>query len=264
MIKNNNKLVLVAFLLVPLFTSGIAVGGMPNAYAGGIVLSVSMDCVADPPNTEIDFTYVISNLSQDSVLVDWQISGDFSDTGNQSLPSGESITDSFSVPGFSATASISVEVFDAAGNSIIVSDEDMCEFFLPPPIILVDVDVKPQSCPNPINTNSRGVIPVAILGSDLLDVSEIDVSTIQLEGVSPIKHDIEDVASPLLVPTELDENSCTADGPDGFDDLTLKFDAQEVIAALGPVEKGDVISVELEGELLNGITFEGYDIIIIK
>jgi len=127
----------------------------------------------------------------------------------------------------------------------------------------VEIDIKPQSCPNPVNTNSRGLLPVAILGNDL-DVSQIDVSTIQLEGVSPINHDIEDVATPFLVPTELNENSCTALGPDGSDDLTLKFDAQTFVAELGSVSRGDVIPVELTGLLLDGTPFEGYDIIIIK
>ncbi len=117
MTKNNNKLVLVAFLLAPLFTAGIAVGGMPNAYAGDTVLSVSMNCVADPPNTEIDFTYVISNPSPVFFqLVNWQITGDFSDMGSQPLPPGGVITDSFSVPGFSATASITVLGIDEQGN----------------------------------------------------------------------------------------------------------------------------------------------------
>jgi len=133
-----------------------------------------------------------------------------------------------------------------------------------PEIITGSIDIKPQSCPNPIKTSSNGVLPVAILGTDSFDVSLVDVDTVTLEGVSPIKSKIKDVATPLQVPTELDENSCTDEGPDGFDDLTLKFDMQEIVATLGVVSRGDVISVELEGELLDGTPFEGYDIIIIK
>jgi len=106
-------------------------------------------------------------------------------------------------------------------------------------------------------------LPVAILGNEL-DVSDIDPSTIRLEGVSPMKHDIEDVTTPHTPNTEiLDPTDCTTDGPDGIDDLTLKFKMQEVVAAIGPVSKGDVISVELEGQLIDGTPFEGYDIIII-
>ncbi len=133
-----------------------------------------------------------------------------------------------------------------------------------PSLLMVQLDVKPQSCPNPINTKSQGVLPVAILGTASFDVTQIDVSSITLEGVSPLRDAIEDVATPLQVPTVPEPDSCTDEGPDGFDDLTLKFDTQEVLEALGFPSKGDVISVELEGTLLDGTLFEGYDNIIIK
>jgi hypothetical protein len=42
------------------------------------------------------------------------------------------------------------------------------------------IDIKPGSDPNSINTKSRGVIPVAILGSSKLDVESIDYTTIEL------------------------------------------------------------------------------------
>lgn len=35
--------------------------------------------------------------------------------------------------------------------------------------------------------------------------------------------------------------ACTDLGPDGFNDLTLKFDTQELIQALGDVEDGEVV-----------------------
>ena len=130
--------------------------------------------------------------------------------------------------------------------------------------LAIEVDVKPQSCPNPIKPNSNGVLPVAILGTDSFDVTQVDVDSITLDGVSPIRHSIKDVAAPHQVPTVPQPDSCTDEGPDGFDDLTLKFNMQEIVAALGAVSKGDVISVELEGQLLDGTPIEGYDIIIIK
>ncbi len=128
----------------------------------------------------------------------------------------------------------------------------------------VDIDVKPQSCPNPIKQNSKGVLPVAILGTDSFDVTLVDVDSITLEGVSPIRDSVRDVATPLQVPTVPQPDSCTDEGPDGFDDLTLKFNMQEIVAALGPIFRGDIISVELEGQLLDGTPIEGYDIIIIR
>ena len=42
----------------------------------------------------------------------------------------------------------------------------------------VDMDIKPGSDTNPINPASKGVIAVAILGSDTFDVLDVDVTTL--------------------------------------------------------------------------------------
>jgi hypothetical protein len=44
--------------------------------------------------------------------------------------------------------------------------------------LAVSVDIKPDGLPNSINPHSRGVLPVAILGSDTFDVTTIDVTTL--------------------------------------------------------------------------------------
>ena len=131
-----------------------------------------------------------------------------------------------------------------------------------PPVEDVQLDIKPQSCPNPLNVKTKGVLPVAILGSQNLDVNDIDVSTVQLEGVSPLGSDIEDVSTPVA--NRLDECDCTTEGADGFDDLTLKFDTQTIIAALGPVNDGDEIVLTLVGRLADGTPIIGQDCVIIK
>ena len=58
------------------------------------------------------------------------------------------------------------------------------------------------------------------------------MATIQLEGVDPIRSGYEDVATPV---SDISDCNCTKDGPDGHLDLTLKFDTQEIVAALGDV-----------------------------
>ena len=56
-----------------------------------------------------------------------------------------------------------------------------------------DLDIKPGSYPNSINTKKNGVTPVAILGSASIDVTLIDVTTITFgpNDVSPV-HDLTD------------------------------------------------------------------------
>ncbi|UCG93065.1 MAG: T9SS type A sorting domain-containing protein [candidate division WOR-3 bacterium] len=127
-------------------------------------------------------------------------------------------------------------------------------------IIPATVDVKPQSCPNPLNVRSGGVLPVAILGREDFDVSTIDPASILLEGVAPIRDSLQDVATPVVIEDPCD---CTDEGPDGFDDFTFKFDMQEIVAALGEVHDGDIRILTITGELTNGTQFEGEDCVVI-
>jgi len=129
------------------------------------------------------------------------------------------------------------------------------------PTVDVTIDIKPQSCPNPLNVKKKGVIPVAILGTGDFDVLNIDPATVLFEGVAPIRWAIEDVTTPAAGGEQCD---CTTDGPDGFDDLTLKFDAQELVAALGSVNNGDELELTITGSLLDGTPIEGSDCVIIK
>ena len=128
----------------------------------------------------------------------------------------------------------------------------------------VAIDIKPGSCPNPLNTKDKGVLPVAVLGSAEHDVSTIDVASIRLEDVAPIRSNYEDVSAP--VPDSNDECECTTEGPDGYLDLVLKFNTQDIIASLGEVNDGDELQLNLTGalaEVLGGTPIEGQDCVLI-
>ena len=127
--------------------------------------------------------------------------------------------------------------------------------------IAVDFDIKPQSCPNPLNTKSKGVLPAAILSTEDFDVTEVDPATLQLEGVAPLGRYLEDVSK--SVDPRVDVCDCNEDTADGFMDLTLKFDNQEMVAALGPLSDGDVMVLTLTGILLDGTAIEGQDCVAI-
>lgn len=125
----------------------------------------------------------------------------------------------------------------------------------------VAVDIKPTSCPNPLNVKSRGLIPVAILGAQGLDVTQISWAT--LEDVAPVKMAYEDVATPVA--RDADRCECTTAGPDGYMDLVLHFDTQDIVNALGTVQDGMVLPLRIEGALLDGTMLGGSDCVrIIK
>jgi hypothetical protein len=129
----------------------------------------------------------------------------------------------------------------------------------------VPVDIKPTSCRNPFDVKAKGVLPVAILGTADFDSTQVDPATVLLAGVAPLRWSVEDVATPFVPYLgKNDAFDCTTLGPDGYADLTLKFDRQEVAAAIGPWEDGDVVVVPLDGFLLDGVTYIiGEDVIVI-
>ncbi len=132
-----------------------------------------------------------------------------------------------------------------------------------PPIILdVEFDMKPTSCPNPLNPKSKGVLPAAILGTEDFDVATVAPLSLELEGVAPLRWAYEDVAAP--VGDDPDTCECTTEGPDGYMDMTLKFENQAIVAALGDVSNGDVIPLTLTGMTTDSLAFETQDCIIVR
>lgn len=136
-----------------------------------------------------------------------------------------------------------------------------------PPPALIAIDIKPGSCPNPLQINQRGhgqqgVLPVAVLGGPDLDVTHILVETVRLKGCAPIRSALEDVSGPAAL-TPAHGCECSDAGPDGYLDLTLKFDKADIAAALGEVDEGDDVSLTLAGMLAGGNNFLGTDCVTI-
>jgi uncharacterized repeat protein (TIGR01451 family) len=126
----------------------------------------------------------------------------------------------------------------------------------------VYVDIKPGSCPNPVNPGAKGVLAVAVLGTADFSVRDIDPSTIRLtrEGaagsVAPLKWSYKDVATPFA--GEL--CGCNEMYGDGYMDLTLKFSEVDLVAALGLGSvKGQTIEMILTGALRDGTPLSGRD-----
>jgi len=99
-------------------------------------------------------------------------------------------------------------MFNPPSSHAQVLDKCISEAIIPE--IEVDFDVHPQSCPNPLNLKSKGLVPMAILGSADFDVTDINISSLQINGVSPVKSAYEDVAEPYTgeVTEDIDKNAC--------------------------------------------------------
>ena len=135
--------------------------------------------------------------------------------------------------------------------------------FVPEPVLTVEIDIKPGSCPNPVNVKSSGVLPVAILGTEDVNVIDIVIASIRLAdpNVAPIRNSYEDVAAPVF---DANDCNCTTDGPDGFLDLTLKFETQRIVEAIGDVNHGDILTLMLTGVLFDETPIEGVDCVLIR
>ncbi|MCG6917141.1 MAG: hypothetical protein LJE89_06295 [Deltaproteobacteria bacterium] len=166
---------------------------------------------------------------------------------------------------------IGIENQDGTKGIDVTTDESKGFRFCPEPLdpiecsLEVSLDIKPRSCPNKLNTKSRLFITAAILGSEYFDVREVDILTIELEGVAPLRSNFRDVATPFLpMVGKVDcEEDCNNLGSDGFMDLTLQFDTQEIVRALGEVEDGQCLTLQLTGKLLDGTPIVGEDVVVI-
>lgn len=127
----------------------------------------------------------------------------------------------------------------------------------PPPITVIDINIKPGSDPNAVKAKAKGVLPIAILGSEDFDAMYVDDITIRLtmEGsameIEPLRWAYEDVSSDFA-PYE----------GDGYLDMILHFDMEDVLALIGPDPEG-VIELIIIGEDMGGLAFRGTDVILV-
>ena len=139
------------------------------------------------------------------------------------------------------------------------------------------IDIRPGSCPNPLNFRSHGLLPVAILGTATFDVRDIDLSSLRMararqrarwrpcahrEG-PPGPHHIRGRRYPVRRRQTCD---CHSAGGDGFEDMVLHFDTQALVESLGLACElpGAVVALELTGELLDDTSFAAGDCVGIR
>jgi len=250
------KIILLVFMILPLFTGSMAVVGLQTAY--GTTVPMCGDGNEDP-GEECDEGGANGTICgcNDScqfpeLSTPCELDGDFC-TGDQCDGAGACVTVSAVIcadgdgiceagaecnpatgacedladPSSGTECSCSVGAGECDGTGICIG--------------IVSIDVKPGSDPNSINPKSMGVVPVAILGSDTLDVTTVDYENIEFGpyGAMPVHVGLEDV------------------NDDGFIDLVLHYVQKETGIVKGDVEA--CISGDILGE--TGQPFSGCDAI---
>ena len=265
--KLMKKMIIFSFMLIAVFMLGLS-----NAVANGDAEPPCFEVLSCDCSTESCITSDSQGLTTATAVfgscelyddligfVDGDVNGyPFGVLGFGPLPPGGEITVNVFTNGpiGDYVTTINATANDPSGNSTTVQCVTECSIPL-----CIEIDIKPMSCPNPLNVKDKGVLSVAILGTDELDVTQTDPATVKLEGVSPLRWAYDDVATPGI-----DSDGCNTYGADGYTDLVLKFDAQEVIAALGVVNDGDVLMLMLTGNQLDefgGTPIAGEDAVII-
>lgn len=134
------------------------------------------------------------------------------------------------------------------------------------------LDIKPTSCPNPINVQGSGnaAVSIALLGTSTQDVANIDPTTVSIwredcvgGPVLPLDFSYQDVAAPWVGGLRC---GCTTDGPDGITDLRFRFGRADLVQGLnlGQVPQWTYVRLVLTGRTFDGCEFVASDCVRVQ
>jgi len=259
-INDYKKTILMTLLIAPLLTGGLSVGSLQQAY-GGLTCSVDPSSVNEELNPGESITIpktidCVFDIDPGMVSLTSACFGDLTDlTVGISIISGptssplmlnEDILVGLNAqPGQIATCTLNFGLLEWGGSESS-SAEQQITITVPAPLSPTEIDIKPGSDPNSINPRSMGVVPVAILGSDNFDVTEVDATNLEFgpNSASPV-HDFTD---PDTFADHLEDVN-----EDGFTDLVSHYNQKETGLSCGDTE------ATLTGTLLDGTPFDGTD-----
>lgn len=147
----------------------------------------------------------------------------------------DAVGDIFVVHGFHAPI---LRIDPATGAQATVSEGNFFTAVAVVPGFEIELDIKPGNDAGPINLLSNGVIPVAILGSDIFEVADVDVDTLAF-------------GPGAAAPAHKQGGHFDDVNDDGLTDLLSHYRTQE--AVITPVD----LEACLTGQTLDGTPFEG-------
>jgi hypothetical protein len=202
------------------------------------IIVTDQGCGFDLYNVIADGSGTLNDQPVDSALF-FPSMADLDNTAisGDALPIVPPVVSDFEIQSWFISVSTAVPSQGALGSSFRVRFDSL--FLLPETI---SIAIKLGNTHNPINPLGRGVVPVAILGSDTFDVTDVDASTLAFGSAgAPLAH--------RNGPHSKDANH------DGFTDLLAHFLTEE--AGIAPGDEEACVT----GELLDGTAFEGCDAI---
>ncbi len=116
-----------------------------------------------------------------------------------------------------------------------------------PPVITVEIDIKPGSPENTINLHSHGVVPVAILSDANFDATHVDPATVRLAG-APVR--FQGNGAPLAEVRDVNG--------DGRLDLVVKVETDAMTLAASD------LTATLTGRTDAGLDIQGSDVVRVE
>jgi hypothetical protein len=136
--------------------------------------------------------------------------------------------------------------------------------------VVLDLDIKPGSCPNSFNRNSHGVLPVGLLGTLQFDVTTVDSASVLLSRADCVAGTVaphegppgpHTVLSDVGTPFAGEPCACHELQGDGIVDLSMQFKTDDLVPALelDALSAGALVELAVSGTLADGCEFIAAD-----
>jgi len=135
---------------------------------------------------------------------------------------------------------------------------------------LQKLDIKPGSCPNSFNRTNRGVLPVALVGTDNFDPNDVILASLELGRADGVGGSVSPNEGPPGPHSVFDDVATPFDGElcdchdlegDGIADLYMKLRSQDLVVALelDDLPAGSLVELTLTGTLVDGTPIQASD-----